>query len=83
MHKNSTNTAAENVKLFTRNTSPHYYCQIKKPDTGKWVQKSTRQTDRDEALLFAQERYVEMCFLHKRGYSSTPTQFSNACDMVD
>ncbi len=81
MHKISTNTAAENVKLFTRDTSPYYYCQIKKPDTGKWVQKSTKQTDRDEALLFAQEWYAEMRFLNDRGYSSTPTQFSNACDI--
>ena len=55
MHKISTNTTAESVKLFTRDTSPYYYCQIKKPDTGKWVQKSTKQTERDAALLFAQE----------------------------
>ena len=81
MQKISTNTTTENVKLFTRDTSPYYYCQIKKPDTGKWVQKSTKQTDRDEALLFAQEWYAEMRFLNDRGYSSTPTQFSNACDI--
>ena len=53
MHKQFSNTTAqavkESVKLFLRDTSPYYYCQVKKPDTGKWVQRSTGTTDKDDA----------------------------------
>lgn len=84
MHKISTNTITEtvknSVKLFTRDGSPYYYCQIKKPDTGKWVQRSTKTTDKDEALIIAQDWFSEMRILHKRGYSSTPSMFSKACN---
>lgn len=85
MQTNFNNTTTQNaknsVKLFTRDGSPYYYCAIKKPDTGKWVQRSTKTMDKDEALLVAYDMFSEMRVLHKQGYSSTPTKFSHACDL--
>jgi len=78
---NPAQTIKDNVKIFLRDTSPYYYCQIKKPDTGKWVQRSTKTIDADDAMIFAQDWYSEMRILHKRGYSSTPTLFSRVCDL--
>ena len=69
------------VKLFTRDDSPYYYCAIKKPDTSRWVQRSTKTMDKDEALLVAYDMFSEMRVLHKQGYSSIPTKFSHACDL--
>lgn len=76
-----TDTVKISVKIFVRDTSPYYYCKVKKPDTGKWVQKSTQTKDRDEALIVAQDWFSEMRILHKRGYASTSTKFSHASDL--
>lgn len=78
---NAEQSIKDNVKIILRDTSPYYYCQIKKPDTGKWVQRSTKTTDADDAMIFAQDWYSEMRILHKRSYSSTPTQFSKVCNL--
>ncbi|MBT4017916.1 MAG: site-specific integrase [Alphaproteobacteria bacterium] len=70
-----------NVYIYARSNGPNYYCQLKKPDTNRWVQRSTGKRNKAEALRAAERLYDEMAFLHSRGYSTTPTDFSKVCDL--
>jgi hypothetical protein len=69
-----------NVVTFYRPDTPRIHCRIKKPDNGKWDYKSTRTTDRRDALNFAEDLYANAKLRHRAGLSSKPVTFKEVAE---
>ena len=67
------------VCILDRSTSRFLYMHVKRPDTGKWVQKSSKRTSVEAAKEEAIKWLAIMSDRISRGVSATATTFNILC----
>ncbi len=67
----------ENIKIYKRPDSERFYCRILMPKSKEYKKSSTRTTDLNKAIIFANQLFQDLTYkVNHNGYVKEDVAFS-------